>query len=163
MTCILNYKTKNYNIGICYFSAKHASLWSKSKNRLTRNQDIVSECSDMSTSGLLFQRIRTIKIEVCWSSTQWTSSSSHKNVTSSRHDIVGKFSHLVLNNNYSLTHSSSEYIGSMYFLKCNFKPFLTKLLKTFFYGFVTTCISIKQYLFNSLFQVLKGVGLGYGG
>jgi hypothetical protein len=40
----------------------------------------------------------------------------------------------------------------------NVTAFLTKLLKTFFYGFVTKCISIKQYLFNSLFQALKGVG-----
>ena len=45
-------KTK---IGICCFSAKHAALRSKSKDRLARNQNNMSEWSDMSISGLLFQ------------------------------------------------------------------------------------------------------------
>jgi hypothetical protein len=50
-------QTKNYKIGICYFSAKHAALRRKSKNWLARNQYNVSEWSDMSTGtcGLLFQ------------------------------------------------------------------------------------------------------------
>ena len=42
-------QTKDYAIGICCFSAKHAAL------RLARNQNNVSEWSDMSTRGLLFQ------------------------------------------------------------------------------------------------------------
>ena len=46
--------TKDYNIGIYCFSAKHASLIRKSKDWLARNQDNVSEWSDMSTRGLLF-------------------------------------------------------------------------------------------------------------
>ena len=48
-------QTKDYNIGICCFSAKHAALWRKSKDWLARNQNNVSEWSDISTHGLLFQ------------------------------------------------------------------------------------------------------------
>jgi len=56
--------TKDYNIGICCFSAKHAALRRKSKDRLARNQDIVSECGDMYIRGLLFQWACTIKIQL---------------------------------------------------------------------------------------------------
>ena len=48
-------QTKDYKIGICCFSAKHAALRRKSKDRLARNQNNVSEWSDMSSCGLLFQ------------------------------------------------------------------------------------------------------------
>jgi hypothetical protein len=48
-------QTKGYKIGICCFSAKHATLRRKSKDWLARNQNNVSEWSDMSTRGLLFQ------------------------------------------------------------------------------------------------------------
>ena len=48
-------QTKDYKIGICCFSAKHAALRSKSEDWLARNQNNVSEWSDMSTRGLLFQ------------------------------------------------------------------------------------------------------------
>ena len=48
-------QTKDYEIGICCFSAKHAALRRKSKHRLARNQDNVSEWGDMSIRGLLFQ------------------------------------------------------------------------------------------------------------
>jgi hypothetical protein len=37
------------------FSARHAALRGKSKDGLVRNQNNVSEWSDMSTRGLLFQ------------------------------------------------------------------------------------------------------------
>ena len=47
-------QTKDYKLGYCCFSAKHAALISKSKDWLTRNQDNVSEWGDMS-NGLLFQ------------------------------------------------------------------------------------------------------------
>ena len=47
--------TKDYKIGICCFSAKHAALKRKSKDWLARNQNNVSEWGDMSTSRLLFQ------------------------------------------------------------------------------------------------------------
>ena len=48
-------QTKDYKIDICCFSDKRAALRRKSKDWLTRNQDNVSEWSDMSTRGLLFQ------------------------------------------------------------------------------------------------------------
>jgi hypothetical protein len=48
-------QTKDYKIGICCFSAKHAVLRRKSKDWLARNQDNVSECGNMSIRGLLFQ------------------------------------------------------------------------------------------------------------
>jgi hypothetical protein len=46
-------QTKDYKIGICCFSAKHAALRSKSKVWLARNQNNVSEWSDMSTRRLV--------------------------------------------------------------------------------------------------------------
>ena len=48
-------QTKDYKLGICCFSAKHAALRRKSKDWLARYQNNVSEWSDMSTRGLLFQ------------------------------------------------------------------------------------------------------------
>jgi hypothetical protein len=48
-------QTKHYKIGICCFSAKHAALRRKSKDWLAWNQNNVSEWSDISTRGLLFQ------------------------------------------------------------------------------------------------------------
>ena len=48
-------QTKDYKIGICCFSAKHAALRRKSKDWLARNQDNVSERGDMSICGLLIQ------------------------------------------------------------------------------------------------------------
>ena len=48
-------KTKDYKIDICCFCVKYAALRRKSKDWLARNQNNVSEWSDMSTPGLLFQ------------------------------------------------------------------------------------------------------------
>ena len=48
-------QTKDYKIGICCFSAKHAVLRRKCKDWLAQNQNDVLEWSDMSTRGLLFQ------------------------------------------------------------------------------------------------------------
>ena len=48
-------QTKDYKIGMCCFSAKHAALRSKSKDWLARNQNNVFEWSAKSTRGLLFQ------------------------------------------------------------------------------------------------------------
>jgi hypothetical protein len=59
---------KDYNIGICSFSTKHAALRRKSKDRLARNQNNVPEWGDMSISRLYkTQCVRT----------KHTSSSSH--------------------------------------------------------------------------------------
>ena len=48
-------QTKDYAIGICYFSAMHAALKRKSKDWFAQNQNNVSEWSDMSSRGLVFQ------------------------------------------------------------------------------------------------------------
>ena len=48
-------QTKDYENGICCFSAKHAALRRKSKYWLARNQNNVSEWSHMSARGLLYQ------------------------------------------------------------------------------------------------------------
>ena len=46
---------KDYEIGICCFSVNHAALRRNSKDWLARNQNYVSEWSDISTRGLLFR------------------------------------------------------------------------------------------------------------
>ena len=48
-------QTKDYKIGMCCFSPKHAALRRKSKDWLARNQNNVFEWSDISIRGLLFQ------------------------------------------------------------------------------------------------------------
>ena len=48
-------QTKDYNIGICCFSAKHTALKSMSKDWLTKNQNNMFEWGDMSICGLLYQ------------------------------------------------------------------------------------------------------------
>jgi hypothetical protein len=57
-------QTKDYKIGICCFSAKHAVLRRKSKDWLGRNQDNVSEWDYTSILGRLFQWANTIKIQL---------------------------------------------------------------------------------------------------
>ena len=57
-------QSKDYNIGICCFFAKHAALRRKSKDGLARNQNNVSEWSDISTRGLLFQWTSTMNIQL---------------------------------------------------------------------------------------------------
>ena len=46
-------QTKDYKIGICCFSAKHAALRRKSKVWLAWSQNNVSKWSNMSTSAVL--------------------------------------------------------------------------------------------------------------
>jgi hypothetical protein len=57
-----SYQTKDYKIGICRFSAKHAAIRRKSKDWLVRNQNNVFEWSEMSIHGLLFQLIPVITL-----------------------------------------------------------------------------------------------------
>ena len=54
-------QTKDYKIGICCFSAKHAALRRNTKDWLAQNQDNVSEWGDSSICGLLFQWASTTK------------------------------------------------------------------------------------------------------
>ena len=93
-------QTKNYNIGICCFSANHAALRSKNKDQLVRNQNNVFEWRDISTHGH-----NTIKIQLSML-VQYKAdiTSISLNVTCSHHGI---FSYLVLNDNHSLTRSIS--------------------------------------------------------
>jgi hypothetical protein len=42
-------QTKDYTIGMCCFSAKHVALRIKGNDWLARNQNIMTEWSDMST------------------------------------------------------------------------------------------------------------------
>ena len=51
----LSGQSKDYKIGTCCFSAKHAALRKKSKDWSVWNQNNVSEWNDMSTRGQLFQ------------------------------------------------------------------------------------------------------------
>ena len=53
-------QTKDFNISICCLSAKHTTLRGKSKNWLARNQN-VSEWGDISTCGLLSQRVGLVQ------------------------------------------------------------------------------------------------------
>ena len=48
-------KPRTLKLEFVGFSAKHAALRRKSKDWLARNQTNISEWSDMSTRGLLFQ------------------------------------------------------------------------------------------------------------
>ena len=48
-------QTKDYNIGICCFFAKHTTLRTKSKDWLAWNQDNLSEWGDMSICRLLLE------------------------------------------------------------------------------------------------------------
>ena len=70
-------QTKDCKIVICCLLAKYAALTRKNKDWLARNQNNVSEWSDMSTHGLLVQRASTIKNAACCSRRKQTSSSSH--------------------------------------------------------------------------------------
>ena len=50
-------QTKDYKIGICCFSTKHAALRRKSKDWLAQNQNNMSEWCDMSSRGLMFHSV----------------------------------------------------------------------------------------------------------
>jgi hypothetical protein len=71
-------QTKEYQICMCCFSAKHSALRRKSKDWLARNQDNVSKWGEISNRRLSLQWASTIKIQLSlWSSTKRTSSSFH--------------------------------------------------------------------------------------
>jgi hypothetical protein len=50
-------QTKEYKIDVCCFSAKNAALRRKSKDWLARNQNNVSEWSDISTQRMLLAHL----------------------------------------------------------------------------------------------------------
>jgi hypothetical protein len=55
------FQTKDYQLVFVAYKAKHAELRRKSKDWLLRNQDNVSEWSDMYIRGLLFPLANTMK------------------------------------------------------------------------------------------------------
>ena len=57
-------QAKEYRIDICCFSAKNAALRRKSKNWLPRNQNNVSEWSDISTQRLLLTHLAKGKVSI---------------------------------------------------------------------------------------------------
>ena len=57
-------QTKHYKIGMCYFSAMYAALRRKRKDWFALNHENVSERSDMTTQGLLYQWDSTMKIQL---------------------------------------------------------------------------------------------------
>ena len=91
-------------MGICCFSAKHTTLWNKGKDWLSRNQNNVSEWSDMSTNRMLFHlaSTMTMNFKACLSCTKWIPLSSHRNIICSHYDIAKMFSFGV--KQQSLTH-----------------------------------------------------------
>ena len=96
-------QTKDYRTIICCFSAKHTALRRKGKYWLAWNQDNVSEWSNISTSGLLFQ-LTTLKIQLSvlvHYKVGIIIISSNWNVTR----YSWNFFHLVLNVNHSLSFS----------------------------------------------------------
>jgi hypothetical protein len=70
-------QNKDNKIGICCFSAKHAALRRKSKDWSARNQNNMSEWSDMLPADCCFGKLALQKSKsVRWSRTKRTSSSS---------------------------------------------------------------------------------------
>ena len=72
-------QTKDYNIGIWCFFAKHATLRRKNKDWSDRNQNNVSEWGDICLpADCCFSELALLKSNsACWSRTKRTSSSSH--------------------------------------------------------------------------------------
>ena len=92
---LLSDQNKDYDIGICYFSIEHTALKNQSKDYLGRNKDNVSECRDMSTCELLFQKASTVPIQLrvlvhYKANTGIMMMIISSNVTCSRHDIADK-------------------------------------------------------------------------
>ena len=63
-SCLRSGQILDYKICIRYFFNYHVSLKNKIKDWLAGNQENVSEWSDTSVRGLLFQRASTMKIQL---------------------------------------------------------------------------------------------------
>ena len=60
----LSGQTKDYDIGMCCFSGKHAALRRMNKDWLAQNEVNVSEWGDMSIRWPLFQWASNIKVQL---------------------------------------------------------------------------------------------------
>jgi hypothetical protein len=103
-------QNNNYKISICCFSAKHTALRRKNKDWLARNQNNVSEWSDMSTRGLLFQWDSTIKIQL----SKLVKKKADLIIISLKINLFSpwyscQIAELAINYNHSLTHSSNTF------------------------------------------------------
>ena len=88
------------------FSAKHSALRRKSKDWLDRNQNNVSELSDIPTRGLLFQWASTIQIQLnmlVYYKADLITISLKINLFSPWY--IWKIAELAINTNNSLTHT----------------------------------------------------------
>ena len=79
---------------LCCFDATYATLRSKSKNILSRNQDTLSACSNMPSCGLLLQWAVDIQF-IDWSSTKQTSLSSYQNTIRPFHILSSLFTNVI--------------------------------------------------------------------
>ena len=77
-------KTKDYKIGVCCFSAKHAALRRNNKDWLARNRDNVCP------NGATFLSADCCFSELALSKSNKASSSFHWNITCSSYDIAEK-------------------------------------------------------------------------
>ena len=93
---------------MCCFSGKHVALKNKNNELLPRNQENVSEWSDMSSCGMLFQWTSNIKIQLRRVRLIQSELHHHHHIecylfSQSYSSIIA---HLALNHNHSLTHSA---------------------------------------------------------
>ena len=93
-------QTKDYQLVFVAYNAKHAELRRKSKDWLPRNQDNVSEWSDMYIRGLLFPLANTIKKP---KRVGLEKSGHHHLINLVSPWYSNKIDELALNNNRSLT------------------------------------------------------------
>jgi len=83
-------QTKDYEIGICCFSAKHATfLGERAKTSWLRMRIMCPSGVTCLSVDCCFRELALYKSNsACWSSTKRTLSSSHWKLTCSRHDIA---------------------------------------------------------------------------
>ena len=120
---------KDYEIGICCFSAKHAALRRKSKDWLAQNQDNVSKWGDMFIHRLLFQWASHYKNPIkCVGLVQ---SGPHHHLIENQLVLLPWYSWKIaeLNNNHSTEDLRQQYISHV------LSPFSRDMIQ-FFFGLI---------------------------
>ena len=97
-------QTKDYEMDICCFSAKHAVLRRKT-GWVAIGIMCPSGATCISAYCCLSKQALYKSNEACWSSTKRTSSSSHRKLTCPRHNVAEIFAELSLSNTHKLTNS----------------------------------------------------------